>query len=127
MIRVLPLLLLLAAAPQEGPSEAELALRKLRPAAGLQVTLFAAEPQLQNPSSFTIDEKGRFYVVETHRRRTSVLDIRTKIDWLDEDLASRSVEDRIAMHRRHLGTDADKIAVVLMVFISGTRQSIRVF
>lgn len=110
MFRVLPLLVLLAA-PQEGPSEAELALRKLRPAAGLQVSLFAAEPQLQNPSSFTIDEKGRFYVVETHRRRTSVLDIRTKIDWLDEDLASRTVEDRIAMHRRHLGTDADRLAV----------------
>src|SRR5947208_16698724 len=113
MLRMLPLLLLLAlpARGQEEPGEAELAVRTLRPAAGLQVSLFAAEPQLQNPSSFTIDEKGRFYVVETHRRRTSVLDIRTKIDWLDEDLASRTVEDRIAMHRRHLGTDAEKLAV----------------
>ncbi|MBI3857318.1 MAG: heme-binding protein, partial [Planctomycetes bacterium] len=109
MLRFLPLLLLLPA--QEGPSEAELAVRILRPAAGLQVSLFAAEPQLVNPSSFTIDEKGGFYVVETHRRRTSVLDIRTHIDWLDEDLASRSVEDRVAMHRRHLGSEADKLAV----------------
>jgi quinoprotein glucose dehydrogenase len=113
MARILPLLLLLAlpARGQEGPSEAELAVRTLKPAAGLQVTLFAAEPQLQNPSSFTIDEQGRFFVVETHRRRTSVLDIRTVIDWLDEDLACRTVEDRIAMHRRHLGSDADKLAV----------------
>src|SRR6185503_15114913 len=92
-----PLLLLLLLLPrQEGPSEAELAVRTLRPAEGLRVTLFAAEPQLVNPSSFTIDEKGRFYVVETHRRRTSVLDIRTRIDWLDEDLANRTVEDRVA-------------------------------
>src|SRR5262245_20003898 len=90
---------------REGPSEADLAVRTLRPATGLQVTLFAAEPQLRNPSSFTIDEKGGFYVVETHRRRTSVLDIRTKIDWLDEDLACRTVQDRVAMHRRHLGSE----------------------
>jgi quinoprotein glucose dehydrogenase len=110
MSKLWPLLLLLPFA-QEGPSEAELAVRKLRPAAGLQVALFAAEPQLANPTSFTIDEKGRFYVVETHRRRTSVFDIRTRIGWLDEDLACRTVEDRIAMHRRHLGTDADKLAV----------------
>jgi quinoprotein glucose dehydrogenase len=101
----------LAQDKHEGLSEAELAVRALRPAPGLQVTLFAAEPQLRNPSSFTIDEKGGFYVVETHRRRTSVLDIRTKIDWLDEDLACRTVEDRIAMHRRHLGSEADKLAV----------------
>src|SRR6516164_1006593 len=80
----------LAQDKHEGLSEAELAVRALRPAPGLQVTLFAAEPQLRNPSSFTIDEKGGFYVVETHRRRTSVLDIRTKIDWLDEDLACRT-------------------------------------
>jgi len=103
--------LLLLLAPQQEPSEAELAVRNLRPAPGLQVTLFAAEPQLRNPSSFTIDEKGGFYVVETHRRRTSVLDIRTKIDWLDEDQACRTVEDRVAMHRRHLGSDVDKLAV----------------
>ena len=113
MARMLPVLLFLTlpASGQEGPSEAELAVRNLRPAPGLQVTLFAAEPQLQNPSSFTIDEKGRFFVVETHRRRTSVLDIRTVIDWLDEDLANRTVEDRVAMHRRHLGAAADKLAV----------------
>ncbi len=104
----------LAALPalgQEGPAEADLAVRKLRPAPGLKVSLFAAEPQLQNPVAFSQDEKGRWFVVETFRRRTSVLDIRTVIGWLDEDLASRSVEDRIAMHRRHLGTDADKLAV----------------
>jgi quinoprotein glucose dehydrogenase len=113
MSRFIPLLLLLAAPArsQESLTEAELAVRKLRPAAGLQASLFAAEPQLVNPSSFTIDEQGRFFVVETHRRRTSVLDIRSKIDWLDEDLACRSVEDRIAMHRRHLGSEADKLAV----------------
>src|SRR5262245_6436141 len=106
-----PILLTLFLAVQEGPSEAELAVRNLRPAPGLQVTLFAAEPQLQNPSSFTIDEQGRFFVVETHRRRTSVLDIRSVIGWLDEDLACRSVEDRVAMHRRHLGAAAAKLAV----------------
>jgi quinoprotein glucose dehydrogenase len=108
MLRVVLCLLVLG---QEGPSEAELAVRNLRPAPGLRVTLFAAEPQLQNPTSFTVDERGRFFVVETQRRRTSVLDIRSVIGWLDEDLACRSVEDRVAMHRRHLGAGADKLAV----------------
>src|SRR4029078_1550489 len=93
------------------PAGAELAVPSARPPAGLQVTLFAAEPQLRNPSSFTIDEKGRFFVVETHRRRTSVLDVRRVIDWLDEDLACRTVEDRVAMHRRHLGAHAGKLGV----------------
>src|SRR5438552_3486243 len=48
-------------------SAAELGVKKLQPAAGLKVELFAAEPLLRNPVSFSIDEKGRFFVVETHR------------------------------------------------------------
>ncbi len=96
---------------QEGPTEAELSLKKLRPADGLKVGLFASEPGIANVSSFCIDAKGRFFVVETHRRRTSVIDIRTRIAWLDEDLACRTVEDRAAMLRRHLGTDVAKLAV----------------
>jgi quinoprotein glucose dehydrogenase len=104
-------LILLLAASQEGASEAELALRKLRPVPGHRVSLFAAEPQLRNPVAFAQDERGRWFVVETNRRRSSVLDIRTVYDWLDEDLASRSVEDRLAMYRRHLGTKAEELAV----------------
>jgi quinoprotein glucose dehydrogenase len=99
-------LLLLAQEP-----DAEQALKKLRVAPGLKATLFAAEPQLVNPVAFWIDPKGRHYVVETHRIASSVYDIRGYMGWLDDDLACRTVEDRSAMYRRRLGTDAAKLAV----------------
>jgi quinoprotein glucose dehydrogenase len=91
------------------PREAELAVRALRPAPGLTVSLAAAEPGLVNPVAFWIDDRGRFYVVETHRMGTSVLDNRGLPDWLDEDVACRTVEDRIAMHRRRQGAEAAKL------------------
>ena len=104
------LLLALPLAAQEGPSEAELHVRKLRPAEGMTLTLWAAEPQLQNPVAIAHDEKGRLFVAETHRYRTSVLDIRHYLDWYQEDLACRSVEDREAMVRRRMGDRASKLA-----------------
>src|SRR4051812_2805070 len=57
-------------------SELELAVKKLRLTPGFKAEIYAAEPLIQNPVSFTFDEQGRAYVVETHRRRTSVFDIR---------------------------------------------------
>ncbi len=74
--------------------------------AGLKIDLFAAEPNLASPVSFTFDEKGRCYVVETFRLHQGVTDIRGHMDWLDEDLACRTVDDRLAMMKRHEG---DKI------------------
>jgi quinoprotein glucose dehydrogenase len=70
------------------------ALRRLRAPAGLQVDLFAAEPDVQNPVSIAFDGAGRLYVVESHRRRTSVFDIRNHKDWLETDFSFRTVEDR---------------------------------
>lgn len=70
---------------------------------GLKVELVAAEPMLANPVALSIDEKGRFYVAETFRHGLSATDIRAYPDWLDEDLACQTVEDRVAMMRRHLG------------------------
>src|SRR6185436_7192081 len=47
--------------------EAQAAIKQFRPAPGLKVDLFAAEPYLANPVAFCIDEHGRFYVAETFR------------------------------------------------------------
>jgi quinoprotein glucose dehydrogenase len=74
---------------------------QMQPAPGFKVELFAAEPMVRNPSAFTIDEKGRFYVCEANRRRNAVLDIRKNLSMQEEDLACRTVEDRIAMIKRH--------------------------
>src|SRR4026209_563963 len=94
-----------ANAPKVAPAsdEGERAIQRFRIPKGFKVELFAAEPLLANPVAFAIDEKGRFYVVETFRLHAGVTDIRGHMDWLDEDLASQSVEDRVAMMRRHEG------------------------
>src|SRR4026209_2521112 len=85
---------------QPPSDEAERALRRFRIPKGFKVELFAAEPLLANPVAFTIDEKGRFYVAETFRLHTGVTDIRGHMNWLNDDLASKSVEDRVAMMRK---------------------------
>ena len=74
-------------------------------AEGFEVSLWAAEPQVANPVCLSIDELGRVFVAETFRHGEGVTDIREHMDWLDEDLANQSVEDRLAMLRRHLGED----------------------
>ena len=44
------------------------------------------------------DEKGRLFVAETYRYRTSVLDIRHYMFMLEDDLASRTIDDRDRLH-----------------------------
>jgi quinoprotein glucose dehydrogenase len=108
---VLFLTLALPSGAQEFSDEALQSVRKLRVAPGLKVELFAAEPQFVNPVCFSIDEKGRFFVAETHRRHSSVFEVWDRREWLDDDLAARTVEDRVALYRKRLGPAADKLAV----------------
>jgi quinoprotein glucose dehydrogenase len=61
---------------------------------GFNLEIYASEPLLANPVSIAFDERGRCYVVESHRRRTSVYDIRRFPDWVDFDFSFTSVEDR---------------------------------
>ncbi len=81
---------------------AEVALKKLSVAPGLQVEVWASEPLLINPVAFCFDEKGRAFVVETGRRRSSVPDIRRHDAWRLENLGLRSVEERVAFLRAKL-------------------------
>jgi quinoprotein glucose dehydrogenase len=75
--------------------------------AGMTVKLFAAEPDVANPVAFAVDEKGRVFVCETFRQNRGVSDNRGhNSEWVDADLASQSVEDRQAYHRRLLGDKA---------------------
>ncbi len=89
--------------------EARLAMRSFRVPPGLAVELFAAEPLLANPVAFCIDEKGVFYVAETFRHGAGVTDTRGHMNWLDDDLASRTVADRVAMYRKYLGTSFERL------------------
>jgi quinoprotein glucose dehydrogenase len=78
---------------------AEAALRSFAIAPGLQVEVWASEPLLANPVAFTFDPNGHAYVTETHRRRSSVPDIRKYEAWTLENLALRSVEQRTAFFK----------------------------
>ena len=83
--------------------QAERAIRSFRVPVGLNVELFAAEPLLANPVAFCIDEKGVVYVAETFRLNAGVTDTRNHMNWLDDDLACRTVADRVAMYKKFLG------------------------
>jgi quinoprotein glucose dehydrogenase len=79
------------------------AIRTFQVPTGLQVELFAAEPLLANPVAFCLDEKGVAYVAETFRLGAGVTDTRDHMNWLDADLACRTVADRVAMYQKYLG------------------------
>ncbi len=82
--------------------EAAKAIKRMRIPSGMEAKVWAAEPLLANPVAFCFDEKGRCYVAETFRLHAGVTDNRGHMYWLDDDLASRTVADRVAMYRKHL-------------------------
>jgi quinoprotein glucose dehydrogenase len=82
------------------------AIKRIRLPKDFKVELWAAEPMLANPVCLAIDGKNRIYVAETFRLHDGVTDIRGHMDWLDDDLACRTVDDRVAMLKRREG---DKI------------------
>src|SRR5262245_63195266 len=117
-----PLLLVVAAAalpPQAHPAKsgyapavepddgsAARALAEIEVPEGFRVELFAAEPHCANLVALDVDPFGRCYVVETFRRDKQVLDMRDWPDWREDDLACRTVDDRVAMILEHAGKGA---------------------
>ena len=95
---------LLAPASHEG--EARIKQFKLLP--GMKVELWAAEPMLANPVAFSVDELGRVWTSETYRYRSSVLDIRHYMFMLEDDLASRNLDDRLKQIRKWFGPEGEK-------------------
>lgn len=83
--------------------EGLLALKRFKLPPGLTVSLWAAEPMLANPVAFNFDEKGRAFVAETYRYRSSVLDIRDYMWILEDELANRTQDDFRAMVLRRFG------------------------
>ena len=70
----------------------------------IKCSLFAGEPMVANPVAFCFDERGRIYVCETFRVNKGVTDNRKHDqNWLDDDLAARTVQQRLAFHKKHLG------------------------
>lgn len=79
------------------------AMRQFSVPGDLRIELVAAEPLLANPVAFYIDNHLRFYVAETYRAGSGfgVPDNRDHPDWVDADLAARTVEDRLAYYLKY--------------------------
>ena len=86
-----------AAASVEGKN----AIKSFKADPGIKIELWAGEPMLANPVAFTQDEKGRWYVAETFRQEKGVEDNRGHRQWLDEDIAAQTIEDRLAYMKKH--------------------------
>lgn len=101
------------AQPKLAPAsnEWQKALAGFRVAPNFKIDLFAAEPMLGNPVAFDVDHQGRVFVAETYRYRTSTLDIRHYMFMLEDDLASRSTDDRIAYTKKDFPKDWEKLGV----------------
>ena len=90
--------------------EAVASLRKMAVHPDFRAQVYASEPLVINPVGFAFDDRGRCFVVETHRRQTSVFDIRQFQDWLDDDFSFRTVADRRAFLKRYVVPDNPSIA-----------------
>jgi len=101
------------AAPAQRPASDDplKAMKLFRPAEGITVDLFAAEPMLGNPVAICLDNEGRVFVSETYRYRTSTLDIRHYMFMLEDDLASRTIEDREAQMKKHFPGDWQQLGI----------------
>jgi len=84
-------------------------------APGFTASLWAAEPMLANPLSLSFDDRGRLLITETHRHRTSVIDVRDQpavlaarlrgaLRGLREDLAAQRLEHVPSSVRRQGST-----------------------
>lgn len=96
-----------AAVPNYPPAfdEATKDIDKFKIASGLKMTAWAADPQLANPVALWVDDQGRCWVAETFRfdgggDGWGVYDIRHMYDRLDEDLASKTVDQRLEILKK---------------------------
>ncbi len=96
---------------QGASEEGRRAMESFELAEGLEAALFAAEPMLANPVCLYVDASGDCYVGETFRHTAGVTDLRDHMDWLDDEMATRSVEDRVALLRKHEGDGFDAYGI----------------
>jgi quinoprotein glucose dehydrogenase len=84
----------------DGAPAAKAAMAAFRFPAGMQVELFAADPQVGNPVAIGIDERGRLFVAEEYRFNRGTEENRTRPFLLEDDLQLQTTDDRLAMFRK---------------------------
>ena len=87
----------------EASDEGRQALERIRVPDGWSRHLWAQEPHLANAVCLYVDHGGRVWIAESFRVNAGVTDMRAHMDWLEDELAARTVEDRVAFMRRRTG------------------------
>jgi len=85
----------------DGTERATKQMAGFRVPTGLKVELYAAEPKLASPVAISLDEKNRVYVAEEYRFSAGTEENRTRGFLLEDDLQLKSVDDRLAMYKKH--------------------------
>ena len=95
----------------EKSQEGELTLNRFKIPGGMKAQLFAEEPMVANPVTFCFDDQGRIYVAETFRQSKGVEDNRSHMNWLLDDLAARTVADRVTMFKKYLKDEIGQYSI----------------
>jgi len=119
----------------EASEEGREAMAKFRVPEGFELELAAAEPALANPVCFYPARDGSIYVCETFRLHAGVTDMREHTEHLEEDMACRTVEDRVAMFARwaegelteQYGTEHERVRLLRDTDGDGVFESAQVF
>ena len=75
----------------------EVSFERLTVQEGYSKQLIASEPQIMDPVSFCFDEQGNILIAESFRQENAIPDNRSSPFWLEDDLQSQTIEDRLAM------------------------------
>ncbi|VTS06390.1 PVC-type heme-binding CxxCH protein [Tuwongella immobilis] len=85
----------------DGTAKALATIGTLKAPAGLKIELFASEPKLASPVAIGLDERNRVFVAEEYRFNQGTEENRTRPFFLEEDLQVKTMDDRLAMIRKH--------------------------
>src|SRR5690606_9259004 len=117
------------AAAQVGPEESA---KQIRPAEGLEATLWASEPMVVNPTNIDIDSRGRVWVTEGVNYRYTLHDDQPYIDAADrikilEDTDSDGKADSVTVFADRIFPVPMGIAVEEHYDASGTYTGCKVY
>ena len=71
-------------------------------APGLELSLWAPETMVADPTGIGFDEQGRLFVTRTARTNRGEIDIRAHPDWMVPSITFTSIEDKRAFYERVL-------------------------
>lgn len=108
---------------QPAPEAEQAATRATLPA-GFTAKVWAAEPLLANPVAFAFDEQGKCYVAETFRHSHGVTDTRSHMQWLEDDIAAQTVEDRVRKYEKFKYTGFEKYSERLRLIVDRTGNGV---